>query len=151
MGSTELGVDHAALRLARRSMGSDQGLLPGRARHVGVTARDNRLFVEAVLLRYRAGIPWRDLPESKIPALVDALGNPVGFCVTGGQEHDLAGPTNCCRRCKPIRSSPIELTTPTRAFSNPQGCLVLPNSGHFENEGDVKGGAPTGVLDVFAS
>ena len=38
-------------------------LLPGRERHVGVTARDNRLFVEAVLYRYRAGIPWRDLPE----------------------------------------------------------------------------------------
>ena len=24
--------------------------------------RDNRLFVEAVLYRYRAGIPWPDLP-----------------------------------------------------------------------------------------
>jgi transposase len=40
-----------------------EGLLPGRAGHVGVTAKDNRLFVEAVLYRYRAGIPWRDLPE----------------------------------------------------------------------------------------
>jgi transposase len=38
-------------------------LLPGREGHVGVTAGDNRLFVEAVLFRYRAGIPWRDLPE----------------------------------------------------------------------------------------
>lgn len=38
-------------------------LLPGRDDTVGVTARDNRLFVEAVLYRYRAGIPWRDLPE----------------------------------------------------------------------------------------
>jgi len=38
-------------------------LLPGRAGSVGVTAKDNRLFVEAVLYRYRAGIPWRDLPE----------------------------------------------------------------------------------------
>ena len=38
-------------------------LLPGRVGHVGVTARDNRLFVDAVLYRYRAGIPWRDLPE----------------------------------------------------------------------------------------
>ena len=38
-------------------------LLPGRAGTVGVTAKDNRLFVEAVLYRYRAGIPWRDLPE----------------------------------------------------------------------------------------
>ena len=38
-------------------------VLPGREGHVGVTAKDNRLFVEAVLFRYRAGIPWRDLPE----------------------------------------------------------------------------------------
>jgi transposase len=137
-------------------------LLPGRIGHVGRTAKDNRLFVEAVLYRYRAGIPWRDLPErfgcgvkvqtrfsrwakadvwervfqhlaadadneyamidstivrahqhaagapqkagkdqaigrskggltTKIHALVDALGNPIGFHLTGGQEHDLAG------------------------------------------------------------
>src|SRR6201985_1996926 len=38
-------------------------LLPGSEVSVGVTAADNRLFVEAVLYRYRAGIPWRDLPE----------------------------------------------------------------------------------------
>src|SRR3954463_1327729 len=38
-------------------------LFPDRVGHVGVTAQDNRLFVEAVLYRYRAGIPWRDLPE----------------------------------------------------------------------------------------
>jgi transposase len=38
-------------------------LLPGRADTVGVTAKDNRLFVEAVIYRYRAGIPWRDVPE----------------------------------------------------------------------------------------
>jgi transposase len=138
-----------------------EGLLPGRVGHVGMTARDNRLFVEAVLHRYRAGIPWRDLPErfgswkavhtrcgrwakggvwervlrhlasdadteyamldstvvrahqhgagarkgsgaqaigrskgglgTKIHALVDALGNPLGFALTGGQAHDLAG------------------------------------------------------------
>jgi transposase len=37
--------------------------LPGSEGSVGVTAADNRLFVEAVLFRYRAGIPWRDLPE----------------------------------------------------------------------------------------
>src|SRR5260370_36726722 len=38
-------------------------ILPGREGHVGATAKDNRLFVEAVLYRYRAGILWRDLPE----------------------------------------------------------------------------------------
>ncbi len=127
-----------------------------------MTATDNRLFVEAVLYRYRAGIPWRDLPErfgdwknvhrrfsrwaksgvwegvfqhlaadadneyamidstivrahqhsagtqkkagedqaigcsrgglsTKIHTLVDALGNPLGFFLTGGQAHDLVG------------------------------------------------------------
>ena len=40
-----------------------KGLLPGREETVGATARDNRLFVEAVLYRYRAGIAWRDLPD----------------------------------------------------------------------------------------
>ena len=43
--------------------GRIEPLLPGRPDTVGVTARDNRLFVEAVIYRYRAGIPWRDLPE----------------------------------------------------------------------------------------
>jgi transposase len=137
-------------------------LLPGRPGSVGVTAKDNRLVVDAVLYRYRAGIPWRDLPEcfgdwnnthrrfsrwaksgvwqrlferlagdadneyamidstivrahqhsagarkdpgedqaigrsrgglsTKIHALVDALGNPVGFHLTGGEAHDLVG------------------------------------------------------------
>ncbi|MCW3477468.1 IS5 family transposase [Limobrevibacterium gyesilva] len=139
-----------------------QELLPGRAGSVGVPARDNRLFVEAVLYRYRAGIPWCDLPErfgdwknvhrrfsrwaklgvwervfahfaadadneyamidstivrahqhsagahkkagenqaigrfrgglsTKIHTLVDALGNPVHFFLTGGEAHDLVG------------------------------------------------------------
>ena len=38
-------------------------MLPGKPGDVGVTARDNRRFVEAVLYRDRAGFPWRDLPE----------------------------------------------------------------------------------------
>ena len=38
-------------------------LLPGKKGDVGVTAKDNKLFVEAVLYRYRSGIAWRDLPE----------------------------------------------------------------------------------------
>ena len=38
-------------------------LLPGREGTVGVTVRDNRLFVEVVLYRCRTGMPWRDLPE----------------------------------------------------------------------------------------
>jgi len=38
-------------------------LLPGRKGTVGRPAIDNRLFVEAVLYRFRTGCPWRDLPE----------------------------------------------------------------------------------------
>ena len=37
-------------------------MLPGREGHVGGTAPDNRLFVDAVIFRYRTSIPWRDLP-----------------------------------------------------------------------------------------
>lgn len=37
-------------------------LLPGKAGHVGAPAKNNRLFVDAVLYRYRCGIAWRDLP-----------------------------------------------------------------------------------------
>ena len=40
-----------------------EAMLPGKPGDVGVTAKDNRRFVDAVLYRYRAGIPWRDLPE----------------------------------------------------------------------------------------
>jgi len=38
-------------------------LLPGQPGKAGANVKDNRLFVEAVLYRYRAGIPWRDLLE----------------------------------------------------------------------------------------
>lgn len=38
-------------------------LLPGQAGQVGVTAKDNRLFVNAVLWIGKTGAPWRDLPE----------------------------------------------------------------------------------------
>jgi transposase len=57
-----------AVLMRRYALRDDQwerikDLLPGRRESVGCTAKDNRLFVEAVLYRYRAGVPWRDLPE----------------------------------------------------------------------------------------
>jgi transposase len=40
-----------------------QDLLPGKPGDPGVTAKDNRLFVNAVRFIAKTGIPWRDLPE----------------------------------------------------------------------------------------
>lgn len=38
--------------------------LPGKVSDAGATARDNRLFLEAVFWRVRTGSPWRDLPPA---------------------------------------------------------------------------------------
>src|SRR5277367_591232 len=44
--------------------GRIETMLPGKASDVGVTAKNNRLFIEAVLWVARTGSPWRDLPKS---------------------------------------------------------------------------------------
>jgi transposase len=38
-------------------------LLPGKKGDPGVTAKDNRLFIDAILWIAKTGAPWRDLPE----------------------------------------------------------------------------------------
>ncbi|MDP7214631.1 MAG: IS5 family transposase, partial [Rhodospirillales bacterium] len=40
-----------------------KGLVPGKVTDCGVTAHDNRLFVDGVLWIARTGSPWRDLPS----------------------------------------------------------------------------------------
>ena len=62
-GRPEEGLTDATICTAHDQWDRIKEILPGREGHVGGTAADNRLFVEAVLFRFRAGIPWRDLPE----------------------------------------------------------------------------------------
>ena len=55
--------------MARMSLRDDQWeriqhLLPGKSTDCGVTAKDNRIFLEAVLWIARTGAPWRDLPAA---------------------------------------------------------------------------------------
>ncbi len=48
--------------ISDRSWALIEPLVPGTVRDPGVTAKDTRLFLEAVLWRVRVGGPWRDLP-----------------------------------------------------------------------------------------
>lgn len=53
--------------LRRHALRDDQwelieGLLPGKEGDPGRTAKDNRLFVDAVLYVLKTGVPWEDLP-----------------------------------------------------------------------------------------
>jgi transposase len=57
------GVDRDRFVVSDAVWAKVASLLPGKTSDSGVTAKDNRLFLEAVLWRVRAGLPWRDLPS----------------------------------------------------------------------------------------
>ena len=86
-----------------------KNLLPGRDGSVGVTAADHCACPSAQRRRAKKADEDQAIGHSrgglstKIHALVDALGNPIGFFLTGGEAHDLVGLTTCCPRWKPTR------------------------------------------------
>ena len=49
--------------LTDEEWGRVEQLLPGREGCAGGQAKDNRLFINAVIWMARSGAPWRDLPE----------------------------------------------------------------------------------------
>jgi transposase len=57
------GVDRDRFVVSDAAWEKVASLLPGKVSDAGVTAKDNRLFLEAVLWRVRTGLPWRDLPN----------------------------------------------------------------------------------------
>jgi len=73
--------------------------LPGREGHVGGTAADNRLFVDAVLYRYRTGIPWRDRRR------VLATGRSYTSASADGQRAAFSSRFSSCWPAIPITST----------------------------------------------
>jgi len=49
--------------ISDRNWDAIKDLLPGKEGDPGATAKDNRLFINAVLWIAKTGAPWRDLPE----------------------------------------------------------------------------------------
>ena len=66
--------------------------LPGREGHVGGTAADNRLFVEAVLFRFRAGV----LGAISLSAL--AIGRPSTSASIDGRRAEFSSVFSSCWR-----------------------------------------------------
>ena len=62
-GRPKEGLTDATICNARRPMGSDQRHSAGPRRPCGRYGGGQSPIVEAILFRFRAGIPWRDLPE----------------------------------------------------------------------------------------
>jgi transposase len=122
--------------MRRYALRDDQGdriknVLPGREGHVGITAKDNRPFVDAALYRYRAGIPWRDLPER--------FGDPIKvhmrfsrWAKSGVSKKLFAMLASDSANSGNIAPSPRATTKPPKIFS-PQFTSRLLSSGSIDD------------------
>ena len=74
-------------------------LLPGREGHVGGNAADNRLFVDAVLYRYRTGVPGVICPH------VLATGTSYTSASTDGRRAAFSIAFSSCWRATPTTNT----------------------------------------------
>ena len=130
-----------------------KNLLHGREGSVGVTAADNRLFVEAVLYRYRTGMPWRDLPErfgegtkihtrfsrwaksgvwermfQHLAADADNEYAMIDSTIVGAHQHSAGGGRRAGRRKDPPGGPDSPTSSDRRTPPGPLWCLWVPFS-----------------------
>ena len=72
-------------------------MLPGKAGDCGVTAKDHRLFVEAVPWIGRTGAPWRELPGGSYRQS-SLHGTPSMFGLRGGAKQVFGNVSRLRRR-----------------------------------------------------
>lgn len=110
--------------------------LPGRIGHVGATAQDNRRFVEAVLYRYRAGIPGAicrsDWATGRIPIAGSA----------GGPKPGSGKKSSCISLAMPTTSMRCSTAPSCGRIST---ALVLPKKHDDQAIGRSRGGLTTKI------
>src|SRR5215831_1507808 len=111
-------------------------LLPGRIGHVGVTAQDNRRFVEAVLYRYRAGIPWRTSRNASVTGKTFTEGSAAGR---------RPGCGNGCLSTSPARPTTNTPCSTARSCGRTSTAPALPKKDEDPAIGKSRGGLSTKI------